>query len=82
MALDSCGLEGPEVDVACGGVEPMVDEWETGERVPTPEQMELLADLTQYPVAFFYDAVSRGVFLWHMDADRSRVHLRRRGYVT
>lgn len=47
---------GPEVDHACGVEEPAVDQWETGERIPTPEQIELLARYTDYPVDFFYRA--------------------------
>ncbi|MEU4703416.1 hypothetical protein [Nonomuraea dietziae] len=53
-ALDLCGLYGPEVDRALGGEEPMVDQWETGELVPTSEQIEALATLTGYPAAYFY----------------------------
>lgn len=54
MALDLCMLEGPEVDEALGGEEPMVDEWEAGTRVPTLEQVQALAELTGWPVRFFY----------------------------
>lgn len=53
-ALDIEGLYGPEVDRALGGEEPMVDEWETGEQIPTREQIEALARLTGWPVKFFY----------------------------
>lgn len=53
-ALDIRNLYGPEVDEALGGQEPMVDEWETGERVPTGEQVRALARLTGFPVDFFY----------------------------
>jgi transcriptional regulator with XRE-family HTH domain len=53
-ALDMQGLYGPEVDEALGGQEPMVDEWESGERIPTREQIEALARLTGWPVKFFY----------------------------
>lgn len=53
-ALDAAGLYGPEVDVALGGVEPMVDEWEAGHRVPTRAQMDALSELTGFPVRFFY----------------------------
>lgn len=53
-ALNLCGLYGPEVDEALGGTEPMVDEWESGERVPNLTQMQALAMLTGYPVRFFY----------------------------
>lgn len=54
MALDICDLYGPEVDEALGGQEPMVDEWESGERVPTKEQVQALARLTGFPMKFFY----------------------------
>jgi hypothetical protein len=53
-ALDMAGLYGPEVDEALGGQEPMVDEWESGERIPTSEQIHALARLTGFPVKFFY----------------------------
>lgn len=53
-ALDMAGLYGPEVDTALGGQEPMVDEWESGERIPTGEQVHALARLTGFPVTFFY----------------------------
>jgi hypothetical protein len=53
-ALDLAGLDGPEVDVACGGVEPMVDEWEAGTRIPTGDQIRALARLTGMTVDFFY----------------------------
>lgn len=54
MALDYRELYGPEVDEACGVAEPMVDWWEAGAVVPTAEQMLLLAELTHFPVEFFY----------------------------
>lgn len=54
LALDSRDLYGPEVDLACGVEEPAVDEWEAGTRIPTFEQMEALAELTGYPIGFFY----------------------------
>jgi len=54
IALDICDLYGPEVDEALGGQEPMVDEWETGQRIPTKEQVQALAVLTGYPVDYFY----------------------------
>ena len=53
-ALDIRMLEGPQVDRDLGGEEPMVDEWESGKRIPTPEQIEALADLTGFTPAFFY----------------------------
>jgi hypothetical protein len=54
MALDLQMLDGPEVDQALGGEEPMVDEWESGVRVPDLTQVQALARLTGYPVRFFY----------------------------
>jgi transcriptional regulator with XRE-family HTH domain len=59
MALDLRELYGPEVDQALGGEEPMVDEWESGERVPSLEQVQALAELTQFPVKFFYQPPPR-----------------------
>lgn len=53
-ALDLCALYGPEVDRILGGEEPMVDEWESGVRVPTFTQVQRLAALTLYPIRFFY----------------------------
>ena len=58
VALDAIGAEGAWVDEALGGAEPMVDRWEAGELVPTPGQVELLAELTGFPVAFFYKPVA------------------------
>lgn len=57
-ALDIREMYGPEVDQALGGEEPMVDEWESGERVPTFEQMQRLAVMTGFPVKFFYQPAS------------------------
>ncbi len=57
-ALDLRMLYGPEVDRALGGEEPMVDEWESGERVPSFEQVQALAELTGFPVKFFYEPPS------------------------
>lgn len=53
-ALDMNELYGPEVDRALGGEEPMVDLWETGELVPTVEQIKLLAEMTGVTPEFFY----------------------------
>ncbi len=54
MALNLRDLYGPEVDQALGGEEPMVDEWESGERVPSLAEVQALAKLTDFPVRFFY----------------------------
>lgn len=72
-ALDLCGLYGPEVDRALGGEEPMVDEWESGARVPDFGQVQALAKLTDFPVKFFYQPpspeISRG---WICGSDGCR----------
>jgi len=54
LALDAAQLWGPQVDIDLGGVEPMVDDWEAGRSLPTPEQVERLAALTGHPVGWFY----------------------------
>jgi len=53
IALDAQGLEGPEVDTACGGAEPDVDMWEAGTKYPTWEQLKLLAELTGVTPEYF-----------------------------
>ena len=53
-ALDLANLYGPEVDVALGGAEPMVDQWEAGKLTPTRTQMHQLAFLTGFAVDWFY----------------------------
>lgn len=67
IALDLRGLYGPEVDEACGVAEPTVDQWETGELTPTPEQLELLADLCGVTPRFFsaeFAPVDLGQGVW------------------
>lgn len=56
-ALDLAGQEGPEVDVALGGAEPMVDLWEAGELYPSWSQLLKLSALTGFPVAYFFSPV-------------------------
>jgi hypothetical protein len=59
IALAFRGMHDPEVDRALGGEEPMVDEWESGARVPIPEQVQAgLAELTGYTVRFFLHAAT------------------------
>lgn len=62
IALDRCGLQGPEVDTACGAEEPAVDMWEAGLWVPTPEQLVKLAELTGYQVGWFFRPMRPGPF--------------------
>jgi hypothetical protein len=52
-ALDAAGLHGPEVDEACGAVEPDVDRWEAGTLYPSWEQLRALAALTGKTPRFF-----------------------------
>jgi hypothetical protein len=69
-ALDMRGLDGPEVDVACGAAEPAVDRWEAGQEVPSRRQVELLADLTGFPVAWFFTKPTKLVLTgWICGAD-------------
>jgi hypothetical protein len=60
MALNIRELYGPEVDTACGAAEPDVDMWELGLAVPSPEQVRLLAELTRFQPAFFYNPIEPG----------------------
>lgn len=71
IALDICDLYGPEVDEALGGEEPMVDEWETGERIPTSEQMRASRAGHRLPPRLLLHASTRTL--------AGRVALRRRG---
>ena len=48
LALDARALEGPEVDLACGVEEPVVDLWEAGEIYPSFDQLCALAKLTEF----------------------------------
>lgn len=51
--LDYRGLDGPEVDTACGVAEPTVDLWEEGRVYPSWEQLQALARLCGiHPVRF------------------------------
>ena len=69
-ALNLRMLYGPEVDEALGGEEPMVDEWESGERIPDFTQVQALAELTGFPVKFFYQPPSPPVDKgWMCDSD-------------
>ena len=54
LLLDMHSLEGPEVDAACGAVEPAVDLWEAGLLIPSWEQVVLLARLVGVQPAFLY----------------------------
>lgn len=53
IALDAADLYGPEVDRACGVVEPAVDMWEAGRLYPTWEQIVAVAELTRKTPAYF-----------------------------
>lgn len=59
QALDLRGLDGPEVDEACGVAEPQVDMWEAGQLYPAWESLILLAELTDFPPEFFTLACDR-----------------------
>lgn len=53
IALDADGLDGPEVDEACGVAEPGVDMWEEGTLYPTFGQLCALAKLTGKTPGYF-----------------------------
>ena len=55
VALDASGLDGPQVDEACGVAEPVVDLWEAGALLPTPAQVGLLSKLTGMTPGYFYE---------------------------
>jgi hypothetical protein len=58
LALDLCGLYGPDVDRACLAEEPAVDEWEAGTAAPTWEQLTALATLTGFRPRLFFEPVT------------------------
>lgn len=77
LALDMCGLHGPEVDIACGAAEPEVDQWEAGERYPSWEQLRALAALTGCTPRFFTIDNSEPIpvwktSMWHTMGDAER----------
>lgn len=51
------GVEGPEVDAACGVPEPTVDLWEEGRVYPTWDQLLALATFCELPVWRFTEDV-------------------------
>lgn len=63
-ALDAAGLDGPEVDLACGVEEPAVDRWEAGILYLSWEELVALAELTGYPVGFFVQPVTTVITPW------------------
>lgn len=67
IALDYGGHEGPEVDLAVGTFEKNpagdVDVWECGLASPTGDQVKLLAELTGFPILWFYEPIAPGPIL-------------------
>jgi hypothetical protein len=67
MALDRCGLDGPDVDLACGTWEGNpagdVDMWELALAAPAPTQLAALAALTGHPIAWFLRPLPPGPLL-------------------
>ncbi len=75
IVLDTMGLDGPEVDIACGAQEPDVDLWEAGKLYPTWEQVLLLCKLTGVTPRFLLvnDApldLMRTTARFHMDCEQ------------
>lgn len=57
FALDVAGMDGPEVDEALGvhnALDTVVDAWETGDVVPSQDEIRRLATLTNYGPGWFY----------------------------
>jgi hypothetical protein len=67
IALDICGLDGPEIDEQVGtwhgNPDGDIDRWEQALAVPSPQQVELLATLTECTVAWFYEPLEPGPML-------------------
>lgn len=79
LALDTRGLYGPEVDLACGTFEGNpagdVDAWEDGTAVPSAEQVVLLAALVHMPVEYFYAPIEdyeRGFAMFICDRSKRK----------
>lgn len=64
IALDIRELDGPEVDEQCdtwdGNPAGDVDRWELALAVPSPDQVRLLAELTDFPEVWFYLPIEPG----------------------
>lgn len=76
VALDLNMLYGPEVDIECGGVEPMVDLWEAGDLYPTWPQLVALSKLTGFPLHFFAREPTKRIgFITHVDTTGCREHV-------
>lgn len=76
MLLDARGLYGPNVDLACGAIEPEVDEWEAGTRYPQFRQLVALARLVECTPMFFFTpmpARPTAIFICGRPRSRSQV---------
>lgn len=66
IALDLRELHGPEIDEHVGtyhgNPDGDIDRWEQALAVPSREQVELLAKLTDFPLAWFYEPIKPGPF--------------------
>jgi hypothetical protein len=64
IALDLQGLHGPQVDEQVGtwhgNPDGDIDRWEQAIAVPSREQVQLLAALTGFPPAWFYEPIEAG----------------------
>jgi hypothetical protein len=64
IAMDIAGLDGHGVDLRCGtyhgNPDGDVDRWEQAIAVPSPEQVRLMAEATDFPIAWFYRPVKPG----------------------
>ena len=55
VALDLAGLFGKQADATLGVVPGVIHRWETGELVPTEQQLTDLAERAGVTTAWFYD---------------------------
>jgi hypothetical protein len=64
MAMDLAGLDGPDVDERCGtyhgNPDGDIDRWEQALAVPSAEQVALMAEVTGFPIAWFYRPLPPG----------------------
>lgn len=58
IAMDIAGLDGHGVDLRCGtyhgNPDGDIDRWEQALKTPSPEQVRLMAEVTGFPIAWFY----------------------------
>lgn len=64
LALDAAGLFGPGADAQLGTAPPALDQWESGDLVPTDAQLAALADRAGVTVEWLYGPPPDDVVGW------------------